>query len=103
MKLKNKTVIKNIPTLKCLLELMKKNCSEKEYNSWYNARINMQKELSTMINLLSSDTSKEYIYFENKDSSWSSHCINTEFIYSDKWRLIDYSDIIRTTQTLDIE
>ncbi len=103
MKLKNKTIIKNIPTLKCLLELMKKNCSEKEYNSWYNARINMQKEFSMMINLLSSDTSMEYIYFENKDSSWSSNCINTELICSDKWRLIDYSDIIRTTQTLDIE
>lgn len=103
MKLKNKTVIKNIPTLKCLLELMKKNCSEKEYNNWYNARINMQKESSTIINLLSSDTSMEYIYFENKDDSWTSNYIDTESMDSYKWRIIDYSDIIHTTQTLDIE
>lgn len=96
MKLKNKTIIKNVPTLKCLLELMKKNCSEKEYNIWYNVRINAHKE-STIINLLSSDTSMEYIYFENKDSSWTKPAL----IDSDKWRLIDYSDII--TQTLDIE
>ena len=100
MKLKNKTVIKNIPTLKCLLELMKKNCSEKEYNNWYNARINApHKEGSTIINLLSSDTSMEYIFFENKDSSWTKDAL----VDSDKWRLIDYSDIICTTQTLDIE
>lgn len=100
MKLKNKTVIKNIPTLKCLLELMKENCSEKEYHSWYTARITMNREKSTIVELLSSDTIMEYIYFENKDSTWTSSI----FIYgNDGWKLIDYSDIIRSKQTLDIE
>ena len=100
MKLKNKTVIKNIPTLKYLLELMKENCSEKEYNSWYTARITMDIEKHTITELLSSDTSMEYIYFENKDSTWN----YSMFLYSnDGWKLIDYSDIIRSKQTLDIE
>ena len=100
MKLKNKTVIKNIPTLKCLLELMKENCSEKEYHNWYTARITMDDTEKSIVELLSSDTSMDYIYFENKDRTWNNSIFSCG---NDGWKLIDYSDIIRSKQTLDTE